>query len=172
MEDGAEYRPWGYTYEEINTLLHATLLTLVPDESLKLNFVIHDFGSIVGLRYENTHPERVKSIVCLDVGIGVLTPQTPILQMFIILLYQSWYAVSYILSQLIHPAVGQMLFFFFALACPNFLKACPHDKVKRKTSSMKVEMCYLYYSLFKAVLGKKLEIKFPSCKLLFMYGKQ
>ena len=90
----------------------------------------------------------------------------PIGQLFIMFLYQIWFAISYVLSQVINFHVGEFFFKLFSLIpFQKYINPCPHDKLPRPRDEVTVEMCYPYYYLFRdAILGKNIikNVKFPS----------
>ncbi len=64
---GGKVRPWAYTRDELVDLLHVTLQTVVP-KNKKFDFVTHDWGAHYGLAYQNEHPENIRTLTLIDVG--------------------------------------------------------------------------------------------------------
>ena len=55
---------------EVVAAMHETLADISAEERIDdFTLVIHDWGSYLGLVYQNSFPERVARIVCFDVGI-------------------------------------------------------------------------------------------------------
>lgn len=161
-------RPWGYDFPELLEMINNTIESATTAESF--NFVTHDWGAVLGYCYENKYPHRVKNLVTLD--IGILKKLSPY-QALVIAIYQIWFAVSYIISQLFGVTLGNIsffLFFGFAKLFP-FLTPTPYDKPSRPRKDINVEMCYPYFYFWKGILtGRKLDANFPNCPLLYMYG--
>ena len=93
-------RPWGYSWDEITTLLHATIEDCVPRDK-QFTLMIHDWGAYGGFMYENRHPDRVKQIICFDVAMGISKGKSIFPPMLIVTLYQLWWALAYFVSQAI-----------------------------------------------------------------------
>ena len=163
------HRPWGYSFPEILSLIHETINHYVPDESKKVNLVIHDWGAYTGLCYANKYPERIEKIV--DIDVGLIGKGLPFNQVLIIFLYQLWFAFAYIISQFFGSYLGNIVYFLFYLL-PNFVQCLQKGyKVGFKVKSLDVKQCYLYYQLWYAILfdrSKLLTPKFPAARLLFM----
>ena len=86
--------------------------------------------------------------------------------------YQSWFATSYILSQIFGSSIGRgfmvllMILFRFLPISPT-----PLDKPPRRAPQVTVEQCYPYYYLLRGALTKSFVVpKFPSCPVLFLFG--
>ncbi len=58
---------------------------------------------MIGFLYENTFPERLNQFVSLDIG---LISDPPLRSLMLILLYQFWFAIAYIISQAINFSLG------------------------------------------------------------------
>lgn len=146
--------------------------------------IAHDWGAYTALQYERIYGDANK-LILMDVGVGL---QKSIIQLLVILLYQWWYAFSYLVSTAINYNLGNALFFAFAvLKLQALVGPCPHDKVKRSKREINVKMCYVYYYFWKNTFlfyiykryvfpgSKKGFVVFPgtpTCPILFMYGKK
>eukprot|EP01035_Chromulina_nebulosa_P020921 gene20921-27117_t len=172
METNATPKPWGYSPAQVLQAIDDTINHYLPDKSIKINLVIHDWGSFYGLLYENTFPERVNKIVNLDVG---LLSNPPIKSLALILLYQLWFAFAYFVSQAINYSLGDLLFKLFVVLCPaSFRVTSPDEKLPRPKEEVNVSHCYFYYHFWKELIfnGKKaLKPKFPKAKMLFLFGR-
>lgn len=167
LEDGGKIPSWGYTCQEILALMHNTILTFAPNDDHRVKLVVHDWGSFYGLAYENLHPEKVEKMIVLDVGI---LRKPPLFDMVRILLYQWWFCVAFIASQLLHFHVGNIIFGLFGLV-PSILLVCPHDKLPRRRRDINVHMCYLYFQFWKCMFVDRKSLpktNFPTCPILFM----
>ncbi len=163
------FKPWGYSFDEILQMMHATLQSLKVTDS-KFYLVAHDWGAFLGLRYENQHPELIEKLVLLDVGL--LNPKNaPVKHILIVLLYQFWFAFAYVLSQTISVTLGNLVFKLFTWKpIAETLGPCPHEKESPiPMSELVVNKCYPYYHFWRCQLTLSLkEPKYPSCPLLFM----
>jgi pimeloyl-ACP methyl ester carboxylesterase len=175
-EKDATPKPWGYSCEEVLAMLNNTIDLLIPDKSKKVNFVMHDWGSFYGLVYENRFPQRVKKLVALDVGVISSIRSPPVMDLVKILLYQWWFAGSYLVSQAINFNLGNYLFKLFFRITPSCLHPWPHDKIfHRKDQEVTVSVCYLYYHFWrKYILSLSLrpfEAKYPTSPTYFIWGR-
>ena len=172
-ETGAAKMPlWGYTFFELTQMMHATLEHLLPGDHVRYTLVLHDWGCFVGFLYQTYHPSKISRTVALDVGF-LQIEEAPLRHTLILIFYQSMFAISFIVSQLLGHLVGQcgfVLSLFFLSMLP-FLSPCPHDRTPRPLSEISVEMCYPYYQMWKDIFTNKvLKAKFPQTPLLFMFG--
>lgn len=159
-------RVWGYNFEDLIERMNNTLNRLCPCESFSL--IVHDWGSFLGMRYQNKYPSRVKNLVTLDIGLpGRLSYK----EFAVMTLYQGWFAVSYAISQAVNYAVGNWVFklsFRIASVLP-FFSPVPHDTLPRSLDEINVAMAYPYYYFWTGLLRRTLTIpQFPSCPILFM----
>jgi pimeloyl-ACP methyl ester carboxylesterase len=70
----------GFTWPEMVELTHIAILKLLDQPNAldtRVTLIIHDVGAMVGNAYTRRHPERVKRVVCLDVGPGYPLDDTP-----------------------------------------------------------------------------------------------
>jgi pimeloyl-ACP methyl ester carboxylesterase len=163
---GAVLRPWGYTREELMDMLHKTVQEVVPGDE-KFDFVTHDWGAHFGVLYENAHPERIKTLTLVDVGL--FTPLTiPLYHLLVIFCYQSWFALSFLVSQFLGTTAGLLFLGFFFLPIFNALRPT-NEKVYVPVKSITPEKCYVYYYTMKKMLTGSLETaRFPSCPTFYM----
>lgn len=160
-------KPWGYSFQEIIQLLDSTINYYVPDMSKKVTLIIHDWGSYIGIVYENMFPQRVKCVISLDVGILTLPRFNRTL--FIILLYQLWFAIAYYISQRFSFKIGNNLFKLYFTAVPNTVKVA--TSMPRPFKDVSVTMAYPYYHFWNSYLFHRENVFkpiFPSCPVLFM----
>lgn len=146
-----------------NTIVHL----LGKDQAF--TFVVHDWGSILGMLYQNHHPDRVRKMVLFDVG---MLSKLPPLDMLRIATYQFWFALSYLVSQLVNYTLGDILFklyFVFTMILP-FMNTIPYGVKPRTSKDIQVHMCYPYVHFWKAkITGDKfIVVKYPTCPILFM----
>jgi pimeloyl-ACP methyl ester carboxylesterase len=64
----SKFSLWGLNFTETRDSLAATVRAHVPEKSGPVHIVIGDWGSIIGLQFQDAYPELVRSIVTLDVG--------------------------------------------------------------------------------------------------------
>lgn len=163
------YRLWHYDFDELDDILHETIGQYVPhDSKKKFSFVLHDWGSVVGMRYQNKYPNNISKLIVLDVGI-VYIPE--IAYIFHFMLYQMTFGFSYMVSQLINWYIGNIIFKAFLLLIYKFrfLHPVPYDKIHRPFHDINVNMCYLYfYAYMHFFCGKFIMPNFPNCPILFM----
>lgn len=169
LNNGSSPKPWGYDFSEVLEMIHNSINFHVPDDTMQINMVVHDWGAFLGYLYQSKYPSRVSKLVALDVGV-MKSPAPKDLPR--ILLYQWWFAFAYFVSQAINNFLGQIIYFSFFLL-PSFFLVCPHDVVHRPVKELKVHMTYMYYHFWKNFFFNRknfLKPKFPTCPILFMYG--
>jgi pimeloyl-ACP methyl ester carboxylesterase len=164
---GGNIRPWGYSFEELVDNMHATIVPLLSSPDEKFMLVSHDWGAVLSFQYLSKYGSFVSKFVCFDVGM-VDVARLPVKQVFILVLYQLWYAASYVLSQYLSNTIGNLFLAIFFL--PLFRPIQPvYEKVYVPIETITAEKCYPYYYFWKAIFSGKLpKLKFPSCPTLFM----
>ena len=169
FEKGSTYKPWGYNFTELIEMLDNTINQLAPNTSITV--VSHDWGAILTLLYCNKYPNKINRLVLVDVGIKGIKDSKSLWETFLILLYQWWFSIAYIISQFLGSAIGNCIFVLYMVlvtALP-FLKVCPHDIFHRPANEMNIEMCYIYYQYWKLFFqGKPIEPKMPDCPILYI----
>ena len=101
-------KPWGFEQEEILTMMNNTLAHLGLQSSPFL-LVAHDWGAFFALLYTTRFPSQVSRLVLCDVG--MVDPfALPVLTIPYILFYQVFFAIAYILSQVVSFSVGNAMF--------------------------------------------------------------
>lgn len=158
-------------------MLEETLNT-IPEVTEPYTLVTHDWGAVIGYLYENKYPTKVSRMIALDIGMNI-EPQ------FQIFLYQLWFAVTYIITQIFGLFVGKIpfwtlfiLFKIIPILNPLGMKG---DTPKRPRHELRPDMCYPYYHIWKHLLSQKLTDlitlsenlyfwKMPTCPLLFLVG--
>jgi pimeloyl-ACP methyl ester carboxylesterase len=150
-------------------MFHRTVVNLLGNDT-KFTLVLHDWGCIVGMMYENKYASRVHKMVLMDVGIK---KDLAIYDVIVILTYQWWFAISYIWSQIFGLFIGNIVYFSYALlvkVLPFLSVTLPNAKMPRKLKDLSVHMCYLYYQFWKSMILRDpiLNAKFPSCPVLYL----
>ena len=163
------YRLWHYDFDELDDILYNTINKYIPYNSNKtFTFIIHDWGSVVGMRYQNKYPKNISKLIIVDVGI-VYIPEVRYIFHFV--LYQLTFAFSYFVSQLVNWYLGNVIFKIFLLILYKcrFLHPLPYDTIHRSFQDINVNMCYLYFYAYKHFLtGSFVMPDFPDCPILFM----
>ena len=159
---------WGYTFDEILNKMYATLYSLNVIQSGKFDLIVHDWGAIIGLKYQNKYPEQVRKMVMLDVA--MLEPHhTELKYKLRILCYQIWWAMCYFISQAISFQFGQLLFYISICRPIVWLGPMPIEPLEIPSNEMTVAKCYPYYYLWRDKMsGSWIEPKYPTCSLYYM----
>ena len=107
-------KKWAYDFHELVPMLHHTITRLTPScsKTKKINLIIHDWGSIVGMHYENAYPETINKLVVFDVGL-IYFPE--IRYIFHMAFYQLTFAITYFISQISFVFIGNFFFKCFLL---------------------------------------------------------
>lgn len=162
-----EFKPWGHPFKEIVERMDNTIQSVKAAKE-KVVIIGHDWGAILSLLYENKYPQNVEKVVLLDVGI-LKPPEVPIVQLLLILLYQFWFAIAYILASTLNHTLGDIHFKLYYLPFLKFLSPCPNDTLTIPMKDFSVSRCYPYYHYWKGKFtGTGVEPRFPSCPLLFL----
>eukprot|EP00602_Paraphysomonas_sp_CaronLab_P008851 CAMPEP_0185019726 /NCGR_PEP_ID=MMETSP1103-20130426/2330_1 /TAXON_ID=36769 /ORGANISM="Paraphysomonas bandaiensis, Strain Caron Lab Isolate" /LENGTH=255 /DNA_ID=CAMNT_0027550189 /DNA_START=118 /DNA_END=882 /DNA_ORIENTATION=- len=172
FEKDATYKKWGYTFDELIHMMDNSIEEAVPKEKLPVTLIGHDWGSLFGFLYQNKFPSKIKKYVTVDIG---LMTSISLWGMFLMLLYQWWFAIAYIVSQLFGEFIGHVVFGMCVLLLTYvpLLNICPNEKFPRPRNEVNVNMTYVYYQYWKETFcGRSLKPKFPTCPVLFMYGKK
>lgn len=156
-------------------MLEITLNKII-NKNEKYILITHDWGAVIGYLYENRYPNKVKKMIALDIGLNV-EPR------FRIFLYQSWYAVCYIISQIFGQFIASIPFFLLFILFKIFPILSPlgmdGDSPRRKISELRPDMGYPYYQIWKYLIQnhffKLLTLRdipvfweMPACPILFM----
>jgi len=164
-EDNAVPKTWGYSFDEILVMLEATINFHIASTTAKFILCIHDWGSFVGMKFENIFPNRVSKIISFDIGIGMDISAGSTAA---ILCYQWWFATSYVISQIISESLGEFIFKLYFNFIPKFILPTPNDTLKRPIDRVRVHMAYPYYYFWKyLLLGNKILPNYPRCPILF-----
>lgn len=178
------YKKWGYSFDELVLMLHEILCRplAIPSATNDLNgqqetpsspsvtLICHDWGAVIGLLYCNKYPQNVKRLILIDVGIKSIS-ETSFWETFLIILYQWWFSIAYIIGQFFGSPLGNCIFVTYMILVTifPFLKVCPRDTFHRPASEMTIEMCYLYFHYWKLMLqGRPIQLKMPTCPVLYM----
>jgi pimeloyl-ACP methyl ester carboxylesterase len=166
---------WGWDLPTLMEGLHVTIESLLEDEVVKdYSLVVHDWGSFIGMTYQNRHPERVQKMVVFDVGI--FDKPEAAWHGVVLVFYQWWFAFSFLISQAISHNLGNMLLLiFYTFFSWTWLAPCPRDVVCRPTKEVDIKQCYMYYHFWLGPKGMLrngfrpvVKPRFPTCPLLFM----
>ena len=157
---------WGWEVQEILKMLENTVDKYAgPSKPFKM--IVHDWGSVFGFAYENAHPGRISKLVALDVGFGI----SGTCGLLITILYQWWWAIAYIFSQIFSMSCGECCFRSYKYLTLRCCQPTPHDMNTLPRKDFKVHMCYIYYQFWKEVVvhnTKHLAKKFPVCPVLYL----
>mmetsp|Transcript_24275 Transcript_24275/g.40528 ORF Transcript_24275/g.40528 Transcript_24275/m.40528 type:complete len:277 (+) Transcript_24275:72-902(+) len=163
-------RNWGYNFDEILTMMHNTM-DRVGLSSTPFVFVAHDWGSVIAQTYVSRYPEQVSKMVLCDVG-RLKISSLPLKSVLIIVGYQLFFAICYLMSQTFSISLATSLYSLFPkfkFLHPSIDEVPPIVKETGKAPS--VLMCYPYYHYWRRLLtGSAMKPSFPKCPLLFMYG--
>lgn len=164
--DKTNDKPWGYEQEEILTMIHATINSLGMSNK-KFIMIAHDWGAFFALLYTTRYPDALSKLVLCDVG--MVDPfALPVATIPYIIFYQIYFAVAYIIAQVISFQLGNTLFWALKRYF-QFMMPTPNDRFHLPESEITVHKCYPYYYLWRRLLtGTMLKVKFPTCPLLFL----
>eukprot|EP00601_Ochromonadales_sp_CCMP2298_P004741 CAMPEP_0173168574 /NCGR_PEP_ID=MMETSP1141-20130122/226_1 /TAXON_ID=483371 /ORGANISM="non described non described, Strain CCMP2298" /LENGTH=231 /DNA_ID=CAMNT_0014090309 /DNA_START=133 /DNA_END=829 /DNA_ORIENTATION=+ len=164
--DSKTERKWGYDFEEIINMFHNTM-EVVGLSSRPFVLVGHDWGALISLLYCTKHPEMVSKLVLCDVGM-VKIQNLPLKALFVIVSYQLFFALAYVLSMYVPGPLGE----WFMQLFPYLTMIHPTSEPSHvPLDEQRVSKCYPYYHLWRDNLqGKMKTPRFPTCPLLFMYG--
>eukprot|EP01039_Chlorochromonas_danica_P000702 gene702-760_t len=161
---------WGYSFDELIKLLDNSIV-LHRKSNQPLYLFAHDWGAFIALNYIQKYPDTVDKIMLLDVGVVDLNSMS-FREVMVVIVYQWWFAFSFILSQTLGHYIGLLFFglFFLPIMKPFWptLKEKPTIPVKEYYP----EKCYPYYYFWKAVWGRRKDLtpRTPKIPTLFMYG--
>lgn len=142
---------WGYSLKEVVEAMHETLADISTEEKIdNFTLVIHDWGSYIGLMYQNAFPERVARVVCFDVGI---LKKPPLKDALIILLYQWWFCTCFFFAHFLGRLCGQAMMMGFFLFVAPIVGPAPHDKVNRPILEITPWMLYPYWHFHFGRMG-------------------
>eukprot|EP01041_Mallomonas_annulata_P000736 gene736-1414_t len=172
-QDKNPNKSWGYSISELVEGLHLTIHQLLMEEETKYSkFVLigHDWGSYLAQLYQNRYSDDVSKIICLDVG-QIPFKNATLFQMIVIIFYQGWFAISYLISQIFGSFLGNTSL-YLSLPLMTLFGPCPYEKkLTIPFSQFHVGLCYIYLRFGMAyVTGNLPRSHFPSCPLLYIYG--
>jgi pimeloyl-ACP methyl ester carboxylesterase len=168
---GYEYhgtiQKWGYSFEELIDSLDMTLAKIYSGCSEKYTLICHDWGAFLGLLYQTKHFSKIEKLVLFEVGMSSIN-SIGYLNLFRISLYQLWFAVAFILSQLVSMKLGTL--FMSILLFPIFRPLLPcTDKPPVPDNQIHAGKCYPYFYLWKDLLQlKEPHMKFPPMPTFYM----
>eukprot|EP00616_Rhizochromulina_sp_CCMP1243_P003641 CAMPEP_0118967030 /NCGR_PEP_ID=MMETSP1173-20130426/4444_1 /TAXON_ID=1034831 /ORGANISM="Rhizochromulina marina cf, Strain CCMP1243" /LENGTH=283 /DNA_ID=CAMNT_0006915921 /DNA_START=27 /DNA_END=878 /DNA_ORIENTATION=+ len=164
-------RRWfGYDLTEVCDMVAEAIKEVAPGKQVL--YIGHDWGAYMAYLLAAKYPELFSKMVTLDVGI--VTPEgSTIGNILIIMLYQLWNTMAFVLSQLIHTLAGDICLATYPW---KTIGPCPFDigKMPRRTKEVHSWMCYPYFYLWTRMLTLRApKMSFPPKKgipLLFCYG--
>lgn len=143
--------------------LMAILDAVSPNQPVTL--LLHDWGCIFGYELAVRHPQRVARLVGLDIGdynSAAYLRSLTVRQKVMILLYQLFLAIAWVLGRWVNQALANALSRWMARAmrCPT-----PSDQIGW-------QMNYPYaMAWFKLGGGLPTQPVRPQCPMLYLYGK-
>ncbi len=152
----------GMDFTELVERLHRTIESLASGPVI---LVTHDWGAFIGYLYEAAHPERVQTLIALDIG-GHVQPST-IKEGAIFVSYQWMLILLWLIGGVI-PPLGTAMTRAFA----RMLKV-----PERQASTLRSRCNYPYFYYWRALVvpsrrRELLKPYRPQCKVLFLYGAQ
>jgi pimeloyl-ACP methyl ester carboxylesterase len=171
---------WGWTFSQIVEMLDATISKEVSDED-QIILVGHDWGAYVSSMYENAHPKKVKKLILFDVAMfHDVGKDRSVYDILVSLVYQLWFGFSFFLSRVFFNALGSIVFKSYFVICkilPFMMTLISPlvkgDRCPRHYSEVRVDFTYPYYSFFRyGLFDSAMWVRFPSCPMLFIYGKK
>lgn len=174
FERGGVPKRWGYTFDELLDIMHFTIQQATRKDE-KIFLVGHDWGSYVAHKYQNKFSDKVKKLVLIDVGMIKLHTAS-LEQIAFIAMYQSWFAISFVISQLISRTLGHLMLYLFALPwfAPLFTGLWEGSEVgdRMQRDDKVVLRCYPYFQIWKLLLTNTIVYPhFPTCPLLYLVRK-
>ena len=140
-------KPDGYSIDEVISLFEIGI-EKISKQNERVNLILHDWGSLIGINYYSKRPEKVLKLVTLDVGANSndSNPDSPkLLGLAVSLWYQLNFAFIFWLGKRISSTLAQLYFRCFMFGwriwgpC-NFGATFPRPKAE-----LKWWMCYPYY---------------------------
>ena len=171
---------WGFRFSKICEMLDEVIKENLRSNDDKIVLVGHDWGAYIAAIYENLYSDRVSRIILYDVAMfrDTRSKDRGMKDVIITLIYQGWWAFSFILSKIYIPLGNLAFILYFAVLkfFPIlFHLICPTrkgDRMPRNVKEVTVSMCWPYYSLFRyALFDKTMVPTVPTCPILFIYGK-
>ena len=153
-------RNGGCDFDEIVERLNRTVTDLSCD---RVTLITHDWGAYIGYLYEKKYPERVRTMIAMDVGGHVQLSAISQIAMFVS--YQ-WTLISLWLVGGVMPPVGTWLTRKFA----GLLKVPP-----RQASTLHSRCNYPYFYYWRSTLLPWMRTRLlgnyrPKCRVLYIYG--
>jgi pimeloyl-ACP methyl ester carboxylesterase len=167
---------------------------VVTATTQKLSFYLcaHDWGSTTAQYYVNKYPDDVRKLILLDVSkllccicsteITILVFETKVGQdvdartpgIFTTFCYLLWFLAAYVVSQLIYERLGLLMMKIFSIFWR--IGPVPYDTPARPSHEVNVHFLYPIYYYWIRLINHKVFKKrslptFPSCPVLFIYGK-
>jgi pimeloyl-ACP methyl ester carboxylesterase len=154
------HEPGGCDFPELVKRLARTIEAL-GDSPVTL--ITHDWGAYIGYLYEKKHPERIESMVAMDIG-GHMQPST-LAEAAMFVSYQWALATFWIIGGVV-PPLGTWL----TRTLARLIKV-PERQVATLTSRLNYPYFYLWRSTLLPWLHPRLIGRYrPRCPVLFIYG--
>lgn len=171
-KDNRIIRSWGYDMDELLSLLDGSI-KIHSKQGQQVYLLAHDWGAYLSIIYCQKNPNRIQKIMLLDVGVLDIK-SISLRAIFIIILYQWWFSVAYIVSQLLGHLAGMLILGLYYL--PIFKPFYPtiDERPDIPRQDMRVEKCYPYLYFWKnTLMGRKdMEPRTPTIPTLFLYGNK
>lgn len=166
-------RRWGYDFDELVDMMHAEVEREMGGRPTVL--LVHDWGSHVGLLYQNKHPDKVKAVVAADVLLlkDDAKSSTGVYKTLVVLAYQGSFALAYVAQQLLGDSIGNGVLMTAMLVFSKlvpFLFPTREGRLPRGRGTVKARMCYPYFVVFKQLIttGSFRRPALPQCPVLYM----
>ena len=159
----APYEQGGCSIPQLMKRLERTIDKIESKEQIL--FLAHDWGAILAYLYEKNNPQRVRSMVVMDVG-GRWIPSPR--EVISIVFYQ-WTLIGCWFVGGVHPKLGTDLARRFTRKL-----GAPEDHVELIES----KSIYIYFYFWRMSLFPFLSLRYllttyePQCPVLFLYGEK
>jgi pimeloyl-ACP methyl ester carboxylesterase len=173
FEDDALHKRWGYDFNTIIDMLHATITDKLGDADFTL--LIHDWGSYIGMLYQDKYPNHVKSVVIADVMVTDKDQADSLYKTLVVMNYQLLLAATFVTHELLGKAAGgvALAVSIILLKLLPFLSPTPKDRIPRDVKKVGPHMCYPYYHIWKDIVsGTIAKPSLPACPVLYLWGTE
>ena len=166
-------KPWGYTIPDILKIMRTTIDFYAPPNE-KINIIVHDWGCMFGLLFCNENPKRIGKLAMFDVGVGIsgAGKMPNLIAAVICCLYQWWWAIAFVISQLVDIEYGDIAFKLYFLLVPSFLQPAPYEVGHLKLTNISSHKCYIYFQFWKTLLLSWWTLVnltvIPACPILYL----
>jgi len=141
-------RPWGFDFPEIADMIAQSIREECGGKPVTL--VLHDLGCVWGDVVQQRHPELVKAVVAMDIGVPWFCKYGwASVPMFIIFgfVYQYWLGLAYMISQLTAGTLFQKVGRLVADSVPRlFVRILrPNARAELQSDRITADACFPYY---------------------------